>query len=352
MTKLSNSKVLNDQNILDLMIDPIFIKNRQHQWVYANGAMSKLLGRPVEELLGKTDADFVPFNIYPEYWAEDDKVIATGEDSHKEEDVHEEGHPPRRVLTRKSRIESDGEYYIFGVIRDITELSRTGRLTQLGEIAASLSHELMTPLTIMDFQLKNFADRLEDGDLTSKETETFLANIEKSKNRLLGIIKSVRAFAQNHADMPMLPISLQDIVYEAIDIATPRLTERQVSVRPTSSIPSLRVMCRGPQLSQILINLLHNAADAVALKPEASVRLEYEVAADWVEIAVIDTGNGIPPEIATKLMTPFFTTKPSHAGTGLGLSLAAKIATEHGGSLRYDNRHPNTCFRLRLPLAD
>lgn len=341
---------LKDSIALDHMTDPIFIKDHLHRWVYVNEAMCQLLQRPKAQVLGKSDADFMPVEVYQGYWVEDDAVLETGAESHKEEDIHEGDTPIRRILTKKSRIDVEGTKYVFGVIRDITDLARAGRLTQLGEIAASLSHELMTPLTIMDLQLQNFTDKLASKSASTEDVANLVRNMEKSKDRLLGIIKSVRAFAQNHCDLPMCSVKVQSIIDEAVELANPRIKERQVKLI-LEATPQIQVMCRGPQLGQILVNLLHNAADAVAGTPDPWVKVHFRAHNEWLDILVTDSGPGIPPEIAAKLMTPFFTTKPSHSGTGLGLSLAAKIALEHGGDLRYDDKQRNTCFRLRLPLV-
>ena len=207
----------------------------------------------------------------------------------------------------------------------------------------------MTPLTVMDFHLKNFAERLDEGPVNNCETSQFLTSMEKSKDRLIGIIKSVRAFAVDEQDMPMALTQLKTIIDEAVELAGPRIEKKRVQLE-LASVPNISVRCRGPQIGQIIINLLHNAADAITDLESPWIKVSFELTGTHVEIVVIDKGLGIPPEIAGQLMTPFFTTKPSHSGTGLGLSLASKLATEHGGTLWYDNKHSHTCFRLRLPL--
>jgi C4-dicarboxylate-specific signal transduction histidine kinase len=137
---------------------------------------------------------------------------------------------------------------------------------------------------------------------------------------------------------------------EVQEMVAPRLKLRQTDLKDFSA-PPLEILSRGTQISQVLVNLIHNAADAVAPLSERWVKLEFSKTDSMIEIRVIDSGTGIPTEIANKLMEPFFTTKTGGEGTGLGLSLAARIVADHHGELFYDAAAAHTTFVLRLPLA-
>jgi len=110
------------------------------------------------------------------------------------------------------------------------------------------------------------------------------------------------------------------------------------------------VPCRATQIGQVMMNLVSNSFDALKGTPDSWIRLEATVKGEFVEIAVSDSGPGIPAEIQAKLMTPFFTTKGAGNGTGLGLSISRRIAIDHGGEFLYDSKSPNTRFILRLPM--
>jgi signal transduction histidine kinase len=103
------------------------------------------------------------------------------------------------------------------------------------------------------------------------------------------------------------------------------------------------------QISQVLLNLLNNAFDAVQSLANKWVRIEVSTGPDLISIAVTDGGRGIPREIAEKAMQPFFTTKPVGKGTGLGLSISNAIAEAHRGRLWIDSRGPNTRIVLSVP---
>jgi C4-dicarboxylate-specific signal transduction histidine kinase len=105
------------------------------------------------------------------------------------------------------------------------------------------------------------------------------------------------------------------------------------------------------QMSQVLINLLNNSIDAIKESAEKWVELEVRETINSVQIMVTDSGNGIAPEIAEKIMMPFYTTKGPQAGTGLGHSISQSIVEKHGGILYYDRSYPNTRFVIELPIA-
>ena len=112
----------------------------------------------------------------------------------------------------------------------------------------------------------------------------------------------------------------------------------------------VELLCDRVQISQIIINLVSNAIDAISLLDEKWVEIKLEYTEKFCEIRVIDSGGGLSPEIQDKIFDPFFTSKSVGKGTGLGLSVSVSIADAHSGKLFVDNDYKNTCFCLRLPL--
>jgi signal transduction histidine kinase len=114
---------------------------------------------------------------------------------------------------------------------------------------------------------------------------------------------------------------------------------------------SLRIDCRPTEISQVLLNLLNNAVDAVQPLAEKWVELQVRSAGKDVEISVMDSGKGIPEKIRDKVGQPFFTTKVVGHGTGLGLSISRGIVEAHGGHLNLDTQCEHTRFVVTLPKA-
>jgi signal transduction histidine kinase len=103
------------------------------------------------------------------------------------------------------------------------------------------------------------------------------------------------------------------------------------------------------QIEQIFLNLLNNAFDAIEFLPEKWIEISVHDANNKLQVYVKDSGHGIPPEIAAKIMEPFYSTKDSGKGTGLGLALASGIAEKHGGSLTYVPKANHTTFLVEFP---
>jgi len=116
--------------------------------------------------------------------------------------------------------------------------------------------------------------------------------------------------------------------------------------------PALMVSCRDVQIEQVLFNLLQNAFDAIVDVPgDRWIRLAVTLDEDSAVFSIIDSGPGVPLELKTKIMEPFFTTKEASKGTGLGLSISQLIVEEHGGELTLTDEAGHPCFSFRIPLA-
>jgi two-component system, NtrC family, nitrogen regulation sensor histidine kinase NtrY len=136
-----------------------------------------------------------------------------------------------------------------------------------------------------------------------------------------------------------------------VEVFSGRLDGIQLKTTLEANLPAIRA--DGPLLRSVIINLIDNAAEALedATLREITVATQLHPESDTIEIAVADTGHGISPEDKDKLFLPHFSTKDR--GTGLGLAIAARIISEHGGSLRVeDNRPAGSRFLIELPVAE
>jgi C4-dicarboxylate-specific signal transduction histidine kinase len=170
-------------------------------------------------------------------------------------------------------------------------------------------------------------------------------DIDATVGRIRRIVDALRSFARQCDEDPTRPESVRTIVHDTVELCAQRFQMQGIDLQVASIPADLEVECRGIQISQVLMNLLSNAYDAVERCPVRRVRIS--VLAD-VRIAVTDSGAGIAPEIESRIMEPFFTTKGIGRGTGLGLSVSKGIAEAHGGQLAHDPTSPETRFVLTL----
>jgi C4-dicarboxylate-specific signal transduction histidine kinase len=175
--------------------------------------------------------------------------------------------------------------------------------------------------------------------------------ILQTANRITKIIKSMRHLAREGSRDKVRPTRVAKILEETLEVCKERFRDHAVNLLLPAVDPDVSVSCREVQIAQVLLNLLQNAFDAVMEQQEKWVRLEVAVEDDSVIFSVTDSGPGIPPELRTRIMEPFFTTKEVGKGTGLGLSLSRTIVEEHGGSLELREEAGHPCFFFRLPLS-
>lgn len=243
------------------------------------------------------------------------------------------------------------------IIREITEqkkqeatLVATSKMAALGEMSGGIAHEINNPLTIIlgnALLLKRYmAAENKDYAKLSQTAET----IHSMCNRIAKIITGLRTFARDGENDPVTVSTIQDIIEDTLALCEARFLHQRVSLE--KNIPSERVslQCRSIQISQVLLNLLNNAFDAVSQTSNPTVTLSLNSTKTDVTISVTDNGPGMPPHIADKVMRPFFTTKEAGKGTGLGLSISKGIVDAHNGKLFFSTSPKGTTFSIQLPL--
>ncbi|HVG91277.1 MAG TPA: PAS domain S-box protein [Alphaproteobacteria bacterium] len=249
---------------------------------------------------------------------------------------------------------------IVGVGMDITdrkhmeeELAASARLSALGMMAGGVAHEVNNPLAIIRASASNLLDILrEDGHASAEEVARSAGRIQETADRIAKIVKILRHLSREGSQDEFLPASVRRIVEETLELCQERFQARSVALSLPHIDPALSISCREVQIAQVLLNLLANAFDAVVEQPgEKWVRLQVTQSGEHVVFSIIDSGSGIPTEIKSRIMEPFFTTKEVGKGMGLGLSLSRHIAEEHGGKLELAEESGHTCFRLTLPVA-
>ncbi len=230
------------------------------------------------------------------------------------------------------------------------ELIQAGKLAVLGQMAASITHEINQPLTALRALNDNAAILLERDERDAVREN--LAVMEGLTLRIAGIVSQLKGFARKD-DLEQVPISVSGAAQAAVALVASDARHAGVRIEVDAIDPCLGVQGQAVRVEQVLVNLLRNAIDAVRDAAERRVRLRVERAGDAVRIAIADTGPGIGPTALPRLFEPFFTTKPLGQGLGLGLAISASIANALGGRLDAANgANGGAVFTLQLPAVD
>jgi signal transduction histidine kinase len=230
------------------------------------------------------------------------------------------------------------------------QMIAASKLTSLGEMAGGLAHEINSPLNIIQARASDLQEIAQSGSsLDSSNVVKATASILRTSERIMAVVRGLRTFARDGRADPFERTSVQTIVEDTLALCRERFSASGITVEVHGLQPDLSIECQRVQISQVLLNLLNNAFDAVQSLTNKWIRVEVSTDAEFLSIAVTDSGRGIPREIAEKAMQPFFTTKPVGKGTGLGLSISNAIAEAHHGRVWIDSRGPNTRIVLSVP---
>jgi PAS domain S-box-containing protein len=247
--------------------------------------------------------------------------------------------------------------WIHGFVQDVTETTilniqleqeklkavHTAKLASLGEMSAGIAHEINNPLAIIIGNLLLLEKFKNDEDKFSSK----IASIIKSAERIDKIVKGLKKFSRTSGTNEYKIESLENIISEAL-IMTDAKAKRYFTTVSTSIEPDLKILCDVVEIEQVLVNLVNNGIDAVREKKDRWVMVKAFAEKNEVIVQVIDSGQGISPEIEKKLFQPFFTTKVVGEGTGLGLSISKGILDNHKAFFGIKHDHGNTCFEIRF----
>ena len=267
------------------------------------------------------------------------------------------------AITFPATPEDDGNALVFLV--DITErreahdalhlaqseLAHAARVATLGELTASIAHEVNQPLMAVVTNGEAGMRWLRRDPPDLKEVETAMGRVISEGRRASDIVKRIRAFLSKAPAEPA-ELSVASLIEEASALVERELARAgvQLSIKAPDGLPT--ILGDRVQLQQVLVNLMVNASQAMADQPgDRRLAVEASAGGGRVEITVSDTGPGIAPENLQRLFDPFFTTKAD--GMGMGLAICRTTVEAHGGTLTVESTPPHgATFRLSLPAKE
>ncbi len=287
--------------------------------------------------------------------------------------INNEGQPVPVLLRGSTHITANGRiihmliasdrrefFAVMDRMREVQDqLIHTGRLVNLGEMAAGIGHELTQPLNTMLLLARNcqkaMSDPVQHAAIINKNLSTIVDRI----NHASSIIRSLRGFASKTQE-EVTPCRVNIILLDVLGFMEAQLELSGVKFTLELEEGDLFVNAQAVRLEQVLLNLIQNAIQAMAEtdQPLLIIRIERKTGIDprsleermWVVISINDNGCGISPEFEEKIFTPFFTTREVGGGMGLGLSIVERIVRGYGGFITMNTvLRKGTTFSVWLP---
>ena len=385
-TALANERTLL-RTMIDLIPAFIYAKDTSSRFIAMNAALARNMGTDSAQAIGKTDFDFFEPDLAQKFYSDEQALLKSGTAII---DLEEPGFDkvtgmPRTVVTSKVPLRDENGMVIgiIGVGFDITErkfaelrLAQSEHLESIGRLAAGVAHEINTPIQYLNDSVYFIREAMQellahnarlaamlpappeaDEDLEDlkKELPPALDRVVDGLGRIAEIVRSMKEFS--HVDQrEMSRVDLNRAINSTLIIA--RSEYKYVADVKTDFQDMPPVTCHGGQINQVVLNLVVNAAHAIADKVKGTPEKGLIIVKTCIEdgfavVSVCDTGGGIPEAIRKRIFEPFFTTKEVGKGTGQGLSIAHNVIKAHGGKLEFVTEiGKGTTFTVRLPLVD
>jgi PAS domain S-box-containing protein len=354
------------QAIFDNSSAVIHVQDLNGHFVLVNRKFEEVVGLRSQEVLGKTSFDLFPLNAAA-YDAGDRHVIETGSALETEE-VFTTDRGDRVFLTSKSLLsdETGKPYALFGISAEITErkkaeadlremqaeLAHLNRVMTVGELAASIAHEINQPLAAIVWNA-NAALRwlaLDPPNLARAHDSAEL--IIRDGDRASQVIARIRALLKKTPPSKTL-LEVNEFINEVVALTQPEMVQHSIHFRAVLANDLPKVPGDRIQLQQVLLNLIVNAVEAmlgIEERERALLITSGSFNVDGVRIAVTDNGPGIDPQTVDHVFDAFSTTKPQ--GMGMGLTISRSIIEAHGGRLWTEaNDQYGATFQFTLPIA-
>lgn len=231
----------------------------------------------------------------------------------------------------------------------------SGRLASLGELALDVAHDMSAPLTAAINYANFISDIVHDEAPDTLQTKNMLRRYSRQLKLALSLLENIlfnlKSYGQDGQTEPFQSKSIKDIIHETLTLCHTRIKKHGTRlILPFVHISkSLEIECQAAQISQVLMNIVNNAIDAVEKLEDKWIRVEVMDKGDFIEMGVSNSGPQIAAELQEEIFESFFTTKKNGNNLGLGLSICKKIIEAHAGTIKLDCESAHTHFIVSLP---
>lgn len=357
------------RNYFDLGVIGGALISPQQSYLEVNDELCHILGYEREELLQKTFAEVSHPDDLAADLAQFQRVLSGEADAYTLDKrwIRKDGAVIDSIVARRAVRRADGTVdYFVGLVQDITarkradeslrqlqeDLAHVARISAMGELTASVAHEVNQPLAAVSTNADACWRWLTRKEPNLDEALSALQRIIQESGRANDVIGRIRALARKTPPQ-QTRLQLNDIVQEVLALARSKLVSQQISLIVSVSSTLPEVLGDRVQLQQVLLNLILNAIDAiqpVVDRPRELRVTTRSASSGEAQVTVCDSGVGLDSLAQSRLFEPFFTTKPE--GMGLGLSISRRIVETHGGRLQVTpNSDYGTSFTVVLPAA-
>jgi nitrogen-specific signal transduction histidine kinase len=231
------------------------------------------------------------------------------------------------------------------------QISNIAKMSSIGEMAAGIAHEVNNPLHIITGLSNKIKKQILQSKGNSEEIIDYVGRIEMTVQRISKIVTGFSQLAQKDSAEELETFNFFEMISEVLKLNGDKYFSKDIAVS-TVMDEELCVKGRRVPLSQVIMNYLDNSYDAIKDLDERWIEVRVQCQNGIVKLSVVDSGKGIPDQVANKIFDPFFTTKPLGQGTGLGISISKQIVEAHGGKVGYELVDGHTSFYFEIPYNE
>lgn len=360
-TRIAEEKNRMFQKIMDNFPSMIGYWDKDLLNRFSNAAYKDFFQRDEENIYGKHISEVIGIETYNKNIKYIEAVLR-GEEQYFERELTKHGHTRFTQAMYIPDIELDVVIGFYVLVNDVThikqiekernemyqKLIQSSKMVALGEMAGGMAHEINNPLSIIKMNATFAIECLQEENFNKVSIEKNINTIISTSNRIEKIITGLQHFSQEGPNEPFISTSVASIIDETTNFCLQKMNSKSINFIMPVIDTSLFIDCCPTQISQVILNLLNNAIDAVEGSFTKWISLDVKTNSNLVIISISDSGPGISPEIKGKLMQPFATTKAAGKGTGLGLSISKGIVDKHNGTLVFDESTGHTTVKITL----